>query len=201
MVLINSVTGVMNIADKIRKFSNVSTVFTISDIKTILGTQDNKSIYNALFYAVKKNELYNISDGVYSFNKEYSKKEFGNKFRTPSYVSLYTVLKEDGVVFQPYSSVFLISNRSEKINIDDQEYVYRKIQDSILLNLMGIYEKDGVNIATKERALCDKLYLDGIEYFDNVKDIDWKLLKSLNETVYSNNSVISEFISTYTETE
>ncbi len=191
----------MNIASKIRKIDKVSTVFTISDIKTILDINDNKSIYNALFYAVKKKELYKISDGIYSYNKSYSRKEFGNKFRTPSYISLYTVLKEEGIVFQPYSSIFLISNRSEKIEIDGQEYVYRKIKDSILLNSFGIYEKNGIAVATKERAICDKLYLDGIEYFDNTRDIDWKLLTELNSKVYLNNPVISEFIFTYTKTE
>ncbi len=189
----------MNIASKIRKINKVSTVFTISDIKTTLDTQDNKSIYNALSYAVKKKELYKISDGIYSFDKEYSKKEFGNKYRTPSYISLYTVLKEEGIVFQHYSSVFLISNRSEKINIDNQEYVYRKIKDSILLNSLGIFEKDGVFVATKERAICDKLYLDGMEYFDNMEDIDWDFLKELNKNVYFDNPVISEFIFTYTK--
>lgn len=191
----------MNIASKIRKIDKVSTVFTISDIKTILDISDNKSIYNALFYALKKKELYKISDGIYSYNQDYSKKEFGNKFRIPSYVSLYTVLKEEGVVFQPYSSIFLISNRSEKIKIDEQEYIYRKIKDNILLNPLGIYEKDGIVVATKERAICDKLYLDGMEYFDNVRDIDWKLLKELNNKVYLDNPVISEFIFTYTKTE
>ena len=187
----------MNIADRLRKIDRVSTVFTIADIKMILGVNDSKSIYNALSYAVEKKELYKISNGIYSYDQSYSRNEFGNKFRTPSYISLYTVLQEEGVVFQPYSSISLISNRSEKININKQEYIYRKIKDSILLNPLGIRERDGINIATKERAICDKIYLDGLEYFDNTENIDWNMVNQLNNEVYSNNSNISKFITIY----
>lgn len=187
----------MNIANKLRKYDRTTTVFTVSDIKTILGINDSKTIYNALFYATQRQEFYKISNGIYSYDQLYSKKELGNKLRTPSYISLYTVLQEEGVVFQPYPSIALISNRSEKININKQEYIYRKIKDSILLSPLGIKEKDGINIATKERAICDKIYLDGLEYFDNTENIDWNMMNQLNNEVYSNNSNISKFITTY----
>jgi len=187
----------MNIANRLRKIDKTSTVFTISDIKTVLGINDSKSIYNALSYALNTKELYKISNGIYSYDQSYSRKEFGNKYRTPSYISLYTVLQEEGVVFQPYSSISAITNRSEKADIDGQEYIYRKIKDRILLNPLGINEKNGVNIATLERAICDKLYLDGLEYFDNTKNINWDLMIQLNSEVYSNNLNISKFISVY----
>jgi len=187
----------MNIANKLRKYDRTTTVFTVSDIKTILSINDSKTVYNALFYATKRQELYKISNGIYSYDQSYSRKELGNKLRTPSYISLYTVLQEEGVIFQPYSSIFLIANRSEKININGQEYIYRKIKDGILLNPLGIKEKEGTNIATKERAICDKIYLDGLEYFDNTENIDWNMMNQLNNEVYSNNSNISKFISAY----
>jgi len=185
----------MNIANRLRKADKISTVFNITDIKTILGITNEKAIYNALAYALKTKEMYKISNGIYSYDRSYSKKELGNKYRTPSYISTYTVLQEEGIVFQPYSSITLICNRSEKKEIDGQEYIYRKIKDQILLNPLGIYEKDGISIATKERAICDKLYLDGMEYFDNLENINWYMMEQLNSTVYSQNPSISKFIS------
>jgi predicted transcriptional regulator of viral defense system len=184
----------MNIANKLRKINNINTVFTIVDIKKALNIKDQKSLYNAIHYAVKQEELYTISKGIYSFDSNYSRKEFGNKYRTPSYISLYTVLQESGIVFQLYTSIFVITNRSQSVDIDGQKYVYRKIKDEILLNPLGIEQKNGVSTAIVERAICDKIYLDGIEYFDNLRNIDLDLIGRLNREVYGNNKDISKFL-------
>lgn len=164
------------------------------DIKKVLNIKNDKSLYNAISYAVKKQELYKISDGIYSIEKNYSKKEFGNRYRTPSYISLYTVLQEEGVIFQPYTSIYLISKRSEVVTIDEQKYVYRKIKDSILLNPLGIIQKENISIASIERAICDTIYLDGEQFFDNLRDVNWSLMSELNKEVYENNKNISNFI-------
>lgn len=184
----------MNIANRLRKINKTTTVFTVIDIKKALDMKNQKSLYNAIYYAVKQKELYRISEGIYSFNSNYSKKEFGNKYRTPSYISLYTVLQESGVVFQPYTSIFVITNRSETVDIDGQKYVYRKIKNEILLNSLGIEQKNDVSIATIERAICDKIYLDGIEYFDNLRNVDLDLIDRLNKEVYEGNKNISKFL-------
>lgn len=184
----------MNIANRLRKINKTTTVFTVIDIKKALDMKNQKSLYNAIYYAVKQKELYRISEGIYSFNSNYSKKEFGNKYRTPSYITLYTVLQESGVVFQPYTSIFVITNRSETVDIDGQKYVYRKIKNEILLNSLGIEQKNDVSIATIERAICDKIYLDGIEYFDNLRNVDLDLIDRLNKEVYEGNKNISKFL-------
>jgi hypothetical protein len=185
----------MNISDKLRKINSKATVFTVADIKKALEIEDKKSLYNAIYYALNKGELYKISEGIYSFNSNYSKKEFANKYRIPSYISLYTVLQDSGIVFQPYTSVFVITNRSETVDIGGQKYVYRKIKDEILLNPLGINQKDGISTATVERAICDKIYLDGIEYFDNLRNVDFNMIKKLNVEVYESNKNISKFLS------
>jgi len=184
----------MNIANRLRKINNTNTVFTIIDIKKALNIEDQKSLYNAIHYAVRQKELYTISKGIYSFDSNYSRKEFGNKYRTPSYISLYTVLQESGIVFQPYTSIFVITNRSETVDIDGQRYIYRKIKDEILLNPLGIEQKNGVSTATVERAICYKIYLDGVEYFDNLRNVDLNLIERLNREVYESNKEISKFL-------
>jgi predicted transcriptional regulator of viral defense system len=184
----------MNIANRLRKINKTSTVFTILDIKKALGITNEKSLYNAIYYAVKQKELYIISKGIYSFDSNYSRKEFGNKYRTPSYISLYTVLQESGIVFQPYTSIFVITNRSQTVDIDGQRYICRKIKDDILLNPLGIEQKDGVSTAIVERAICDKIYLDGIEYFDNLRNVNLDLIDRLNKQVYGSNKNISKFL-------
>jgi len=62
-----------------------------------------------------------------------------------------------------------------------------------LLNTLGVKNENGVQVACTERAVCDKLYLDGDEYFDNLRSINWELMGQLNDEVYSNNKTISNF--------
>ena len=105
-------------------------------------------------------------------------------------------LQEEGVVFQVYPAIFSVSNRSETVKIHRQDYRYRKIKDEILLNPMGLREKQGVFRATPERAMLDKIYLDGGEYFDNLDSIDWQLVGVLNNHVYQSRR-ITKFMDKY----
>lgn len=173
------------------------TVFSLSDLANISGGHTGAKLNSSLKFAVAQKDLIRISKALYVLDKNYSKLEFSNKFRSPSYISFYTVFAQNGIVFQPYSSIYTASSRSEEVMIDNQIYIYRKIKDEILLNPFGIHHDNFTFIASSERAICDKLYLDGEEYFDNLKKIDWQFMKEINEKVYDNNKVISKFIKNY----
>ena len=173
------------------------TVFTFAEIANILHTQSDINLKSAVNYYARNGQLLRLSKGIYAVDENYSRFEMGNKLRVPSYISLYSVLQQEGVVFQPYTSIFLISNHSETIERDEQKYVYRKIKNENLLNLLGIYEKNFVFWATKERAILDKIYLDGVEHFDNLREVDWNLVRKLNREVFDENKHISEFIKLY----
>lgn len=170
------------------------TVFTFSDLSNAVPDYCGPKLKSALKYAVQIGDIIRISRGIYSLSKTYSKLEFGNKFRSPSYISLYTVLQEFGIVFQPYSSIYLIANRSAEIEIDSQKYIYRKIKDEALLNQLGIKNLGNVNQASPERAICDKLYLDGPEHFDNLRSLDWELIRKINIDLYNNHPDITDFL-------
>ena len=182
------------VKDFILSKNNNQTVFGFSDLNSAVEGYSGPKLKSALKYAVQKGDLNRISKGIYSLSKEYSKQEFANKYRSPSYVSLYTVLQKAGIVFQPYSSIYLVSNRSQEVEIDSQKYIYRKIKDGILLNPMGINNENNIQEATPERAICDKLYLDGDEYFDNLRNVNWDFMSELNNQVYGANKIVSGFI-------
>lgn len=170
------------------------TVFLVSDLSQQVEGYTGAKLKSALKYAVKQKDLFRISRGIYALSQNYSKLEFANKFRTPSYISLYTILQEEGIIFQPYSSIYAVSQRSQDIEIDGQTYIYRKIQDDILLNPAGTVFVQGIHKATPERAACDTLYLNGDEFFDNVRTIDWNVMKKLHTDVYAGNRSIGTFI-------
>ncbi len=175
------------------------TVFGFSDLSNAVAGYTGPKLRSALKYALQKGDLFRISKGIYSLSKDYSKQEFANKYRSPSYISLYTIFQKTGIVFQPYSSIYVISNRSKEVEFDSQKYIYRKIKDEILLNPLGIKNENNTQVATPERAICDKLYLDGDEYFDNLRNINWTLMCQLNNQVYGDNKTISNFINKNTK--
>lgn len=185
----------MNVATKIlQNKPNYQTVFTSSEIGQLIGIFNKITLHSSLIYATNKGYIYRVSKGIYVLKEDYNRQEFANKYRTPSYISLYTALQNLGIIFQIYDSIYAVTTRFEETEIDSQKYIYRKIKDSILLNPLGIRNEKGVNVATAERAICDKLYLDGDEYFDNLRDINWNQMRELNEKVYLNNITISNFI-------
>lgn len=184
------------IKDFIKSKNSNQTVFSFSDLSHVVEGYTGPKLRSALKYALRQGDIYRVTKGIYVLSKDYSKLEFANKYIIPSYISLYSVLQKNGVIFQPYSVIYIISNRSKKVEIDGQKYVYRKIKDSFLLNTLGILNEGGIQIASTERAICDKLYLDGVEYFDNLRNIDWNLMNQLNSQVYDNNKVIFNFINT-----
>jgi len=182
------------IKDFIKLKINNQTVFRFSDLSQVVAGYTGSKLRSALKYALAKGDIFRISQGIYSLSKDYSFLEFANKYRSPSYISLYSVLQKEGVVFQPYSTIYIISNRSQEIEIDGQKYIYRKIKDDILLNPFGVKNDNGIQMANIERAICDKLYLDGNEYFDNLRNVDWNLMTEINQKVYSENKLILNFI-------
>jgi len=92
---------------------------------------------------------------------------------TPSYVSFETVLEKEGIIFQYHSQVTVASYTSREINVDNQTYIFKKIRTPILVNPLGIEQKDGVAIASRERAFLDILYINKDYHFDNLRSIDW----------------------------
>ena len=99
---------------------------------------------------------------------------------TPSYLSLDYVLQKEGIIFQYDSTITSLSYLSRTITVDKTLISYRKIKDAILLNTKGIIANDdGINIATKERAFLDMLYLNGNMYFDTINTIDPKIIYKL----------------------
>jgi len=119
--------------------------------------------------------------------KAYDKRELASKIRKKSYIGLETVLQKEGIIFQNYEHMLtLVSDNSLEIKMGDNIYHYTKIKNSILSNPIGIVDTGKYMVATKERALCDRIYLTPSYYFDHItKDIlDITLLKKLS-TIYN----------------
>ena len=182
------------IKDLYKSTNGNQTVFSLVELSNINPDYVGPKLNSAIKYLVKNGDLIRLSKGFYALNRTYSIQEFANKYRSPSYVSLYTVLFESGIVFQPYTSIYLLSKRSETKIINGVNLIYKNIKNDILLNSLGIISGNNISKATPERAICDTIYLLGGQYFDNTRNIDCELIKQINQDVYTNNKIIARWI-------
>jgi hypothetical protein len=155
-------------------------VFSFSEASIILQISDRYKLANILNYYVRTKQIYQLRRGIYSLSESFDKFSLANRIYTPSYISFESVLFKEGVIFQYYSDTYLASYLSRAIQVLGHSICYKKLKDSILLNLSGIENQNGYYSATKERALLDMLYItDNDYYFDNLADIDWGQVEEL----------------------
>lgn len=150
-----------------------NTVFTFKELALIWKETDANLAKKYAYRYLKMGKLYPIRKGIYAKDKNYDRLELAVKIFNPAYISLETVLSREGIVFQHYERVFVVSYLSREVFCDGQTYVYRRIKDAILTNPLGLEKKENYYIASKERAFLDTIYLNKSYHFDNLFPIDW----------------------------
>ena len=178
-----------NLYDLSKIYLSKNTVFTTKDIILLWKNTDLSLVKARINYYVKRNKLYHIRRGIYAKDKNYNKFELATKIYCPSYISLETVLAKEGVIFQYYKTISVISYLTRKLNIDKYKIQIRKIKNEILLNSQGIVQKENYAIATKERAFLDALYLYKNYHFDNLDILDKNKILKLAK-IYQNKQLI-----------
>lgn len=159
-------------------YQSPSTVFTTGELALLFGETDGNRLKSRLHYYVVKGVLSNPRRGIYT-KPNFSYEELATKLYTPSYISLETVLLKEGVIFQHYETIFVISYLTRTIKVGDREICYRRVTDKILNDSRGLVNMGNYVVAIKERAFLDALYLYKNYFFDNLAKIDKNVLKKL----------------------
>jgi len=167
-----------------RLISSGKKVFTTDDLAIIWGVSDRKKLIGRIKYYLRQQRLIHIYKGLYAYG-EYTPLDIAQKLVPMSYLSLYTTSQMHGLTFQYYSTIFCISLKSKKYNVDGQKYEYRKVKDAIFYNDLGLMQEEGHTIANKERTICDLLYVFPGFAFDNIKSVDIEMLHKI-ATIYDN---------------
>ena len=170
-------------------YNSSKTVLTNKDLALIWQENNQESLYSKTAYYVKRKALIRITRGVFVKNREYNPKELATSIYTPSYISFETVLREAGVIFQHYDTIFVVSKWPKTMTIDNHTITFRKIKKAVIYNPAGVDSKDNYSIATTERAFLDMIYLFPNYYFDNLKPIDWDKCDELVK-IYDNKQLI-----------
>jgi len=173
-------------------YKTQKTVFTTKDLSLIWCEKNKDNLKSKIFYYVKKGSLLRLSKGIFAVDKDYNLKELANSIYSPSYISFETVLREAGVIFQYYEVVFLAGPWSKKREIDGQEFIFRKLKDTVLYNQKGIVNKKGYSQALPERAFLDMIYAFPNYYFDNLRGINWEKCEDII-SIYKNKQLIKRF--------
>ena len=167
-----------------------NTVFTTKEISLFLNESNRNLLKSRINYYVKKGILKQVRRGIY-VKAEYNKFELATKIFVPSYISLETVLQEEGVIFQHYERLFVVSYLSRFITVDGYSIRYRKIKGKFLLNSSGIIIDENYAIATKERAFLDALYLYHEYHFDNLDVLDKEKVLEI-AVIYQNKQLLKK---------
>lgn len=150
------------------------TVLTSEDLAFVFG-KEYTDIRRQIAYYCNRGHLRRLHSGLFVIGDEsYDVLELANKILRPSYISLDTVLRKEGVIFQYSEEITVVSYKTTSMEIDGHRITFRSIKKPVLLNGEWIVHTGNISIATKERAFLDAIYLYKNTHFDNVGSIDWK---------------------------
>lgn len=165
------------------------TIFTIQELAFFWKINNPNTLKSKVYFLVKNKKLIPLRKGIYALTSNYDKFELAGKLKSPSYISLETILYRGGVIFQYSTDITSISNVTKTIKCGEINYVYHKLKDEILFNREGLEIFDNYYLAKLERAFLDMVYLNKNYYFDNLQPINWKQCFSLVE-IYKNKAMI-----------
>jgi predicted transcriptional regulator of viral defense system len=162
------------------------TIFSLEDLGKIWEIEDEDYLKLVASRLFNRGEIIRVSRGIYALKESCNLYELANKLRKPSYVSLETILQEEGIIFQDYGkTIFSISNNTLTKKANGYDFEYYKIKDEALFNSLGVEMSEKASKAIPERAICDKLYLSSRYYFDNLRNINKEKLLEISK-IYGN---------------
>jgi len=173
----------------IKLYQSPKTILTTKDLALIWEETKQNNLKAKIAYYVKRGVLIRLTRGVFARDKNYNPKELATSIYTPSYVSFETVLREAGIIFQHYDTIFAAGPWSKTLTLNKTMITFRKLKDMILFNSAGIISENNFSVASTERAFLDMIYLFPKYYFDNLNPIDWEKCFELVK-IYKNKQLI-----------
>jgi len=173
--------------DKLKMLINADkNIFSSSDIATIWGITNKNTLWTTLKRYVQNKTLHRIKKGMFS-KIEPSKLdpfEIGCALSGPfSYVSLETVLSQNGVIMQNVKKITLVGDREMDFKYENISFLVRKMNSEFLFNRVGIKDEKKYSIASLERAVVDIQYYNPKYFFDNESPITWGSVSEIKELV------------------
>lgn len=130
---------------------NGKRVFNLSEY-AIMADKSNK--YSSLILA-KNKEVRRIEGGKF-YIKGTNIYEIASNIVYPSYISLFSALRYYNLTTQIFNTIFVLSARSHKtIELEDYRIKFIRLNKE---RIFGYVNKDGIYIASIEKAIADCIY-------------------------------------------
>lgn len=163
------------------------TVFTTRELSVRFPTVPYPLLKRRLSYYVKSGKLVHPRRGIY-LKDRFDPLELANKLHAPSYISLDTVLRREGIIFQDSPIITAVSDKTVTITAAGTTASYRRAPAHVLFNPQGIIVTEQFAMASRERAFLDALYLYKEHHMDNLRPIDWSAADPL-ATIYKSHAL------------
>ena len=92
-------------------YQSPKTILTNKDLALIWQENNQLSLNAKTAYYVKRKVLIRLTRGIFAKNKDFNPKELATSIYPPSYISLATTLREAGVIFRHYETIFVATKR------------------------------------------------------------------------------------------
>lgn len=165
-------------------------IFHAEDLQKIWNIKEKNTLYTTLKRYTQNKVLYRVYRGLYSIisPEKLDLLLLGIKaVHGFCYISLETVLGMNGVIQQDVSYITIAGESSRKFAINTKNgnifYYVRKLKDEYLYQDIGIDTKNGVRMASTERAVADLMYFNPKYYFDNPRAISWTQVKKIQKQI------------------
>ena len=159
-------------------------IFHTDDLANLWDIQNKNTLRVTLKRYVEKELFYRIYRGFYSLVpiEELDPVLVGTKaIHQFCYLSTETVLRQEGYILQNIGYYTFVGPKGLKFVIGGYEFKSRQLDEKYLYNPEGVLLKDGLKIATLERAVCDMLYFNPNYHFD--RSIDWRKIRSMQKSI------------------
>ncbi|MCD6085979.1 hypothetical protein J7J37_00235 [bacterium] len=159
--------------------------YTLADLSKIYPSRKD-SLKVLLSRLTKKKKILRLKRDVYILPEKFSEIEkIANQIYFPSYLSFESALSFFGILSQiPYSLIFATYLKSKKITLLDTLIEYRQIKKELFF---GYFLKNGLYIASPEKALLDTLYFVSLGKLKiNLKNIDFSKIEKKKFFEYLN---------------
>lgn len=159
-------------------------VFHIKDLANLWSIQDANTLRVTLKRYTDQSILFRIYRGFYSLLPVLKLDPIilGSKaIHAFCYLTAETVLFQTGYIHQKIDIFTFVSEKNRKIDIGDLHFLSRQLHPKYLYNHEGILVRDGIRVATSERAIADILYLNPFYHFDRI--VNWANIKKMQEKI------------------
>lgn len=160
-------------------------IFHTKDLANLWQINNANTLHTTIKRYIKQGLLFRIYKGFYSIKplSQLDGVTLGIKaMHDYAYISTETVLEREGIILQVIPYITLVSNKSKRFTVGNNEYYSRQLKPQYLYNPHGIVLSP-YREATLSRAVADLLYFNPYASFDQEQRIDWKEVRKVQETV------------------